>query len=76
MDNRPPIRILYSNHRGEVVWREILPVQVYWGATDFYPEECWLLEAFDLMKNARRTFRMANVLRWDYGTGPFPEETQ
>ena len=56
----PSIHVLYRNHRGEVATREILPIKVYWGSTEYHPENQWLLECFDVEKEARRDFALAD----------------
>lgn len=56
--------IFYVNHRGERYWRTIRPRRLFFGVSDYYPDPQWLLEAFDCIKKADRTFSMANILSW------------
>jgi len=37
---------------------------LYWGKTKWHPEEQWLLEADDLVKNTSRTFAMKYIQLW------------
>ena len=55
-----PITMTYRNYRGEIAERRIIPEWVGFGATDWHPEPQWLLRAFDLDKNARRDFALAD----------------
>ena len=67
MSNERPdaVDILYQNHRGEVAWRRIVPVIMYY-STDlpWHPEIQHLLAALDLDRNEPRTFAMKDVLCW------------
>jgi hypothetical protein len=67
----PVVKILYTNWRGETRWREVAPVCMHFGATDWHPEPQWLMAAFDLGKSAFRDFAMKDVSRWGKD-GPAP----
>lgn len=41
------VRVHYRNWRGEERTREIRPIQVQWGTSDWHPEDQWLLLAVD-----------------------------
>jgi predicted DNA-binding transcriptional regulator YafY len=58
------IQILYTNYRGETARRKIVPSSLRFGSTEFHPEPQWLLEAFDLERQAMRTFAMLDVQEW------------
>lgn len=60
-----PVRFTYRNWRGEVSERRVLPIKVYWGSTDWHPEPRWLLYAYDLVREAARTFALDDVIFWD-----------
>lgn len=55
------IRIVYTNYRGETSLREIVPQRVWYGATDWHPEEQWMLDAVDLDKGAARSFALRDI---------------
>jgi predicted DNA-binding transcriptional regulator YafY len=61
MDRRKAIKIVYKNYRGETALREVLPQRVWFGATEWHPEEQWLLEAIDLDKGAPRSFALRDI---------------
>lgn len=65
MDEQKIVRIEYTNWRGETAIRKIIPLRVVFMATDWHPEEQWLLEAYDCDKGAERSFAMKDVKRWD-----------
>lgn len=53
-----PIGVVYRNHRGEVSTRRIIPRDIRYGATRWHPELQWLLDCWDLDKNAERTYAL------------------
>ena len=58
-----PVRIGYTNWRGEKGDRNILPLEVWHGATQWHPEEQWLLRAFDVEKQAERDFALKDIVQ-------------
>jgi predicted DNA-binding transcriptional regulator YafY len=61
VDLRRAIRIIYTNYRGETAQRTIVPQRVWFGATEWHPEEQWLLDAVDVEKNAQRSFALRDI---------------
>jgi WYL domain len=64
-DDSQPVRLTYTNWRGETSERTITPLRVYYGSTDWHPEPQWLLRAFDHDKQAERDFALK-----DFGPAP------
>jgi hypothetical protein len=64
IDYRKTVQFRYENHAGKTELRWVLPLRVFWGHTEYYPEDQWLLEAFDLRRKAVRTFAMYKVPCW------------
>lgn len=58
------VRIVYTNYRGETAIREIVPQRMWFGATEWHPEQQWLLNAFDVEKNAVRAFAVKDIRAW------------
>ncbi len=58
------IRILYRNYRGEVAIRRIKPRAIYWGSNEHHKPYQWLLDCYDLDKEAARTYAMKDILAW------------
>lgn len=56
--------IVYTNYRGETAVRKIIPKKIWFGKTNWHPDEQWLLTAFDLSKNADRDFAMKDIRCW------------
>ncbi len=56
--------IVYKNYRGVTSQRKIIPKNIWFGATEWHPEEQYLLNAFDIDKNANRSFAMSDIISW------------
>lgn len=54
----------YTNYRGERGVREVVPLGIRFGATEHHPEPQWLMDAYDVQKEAERTFAMNDVHAW------------
>ena len=61
IQNFPTLRFRYINHAGKTAVRNVISPTLFWGVSDFYPEPQWLLNAFDIDKQAWRTFAVAAV---------------
>lgn len=59
------VRILYTNYRGETKYRNIVPLRIQFTATDWHPEEQWILVAHDVDKNAERGFAIKDIKEWN-----------
>ena len=64
-----PIKLTYTNYRGETSERLILPKGVWFGATKWHPEPQWLLHALDCEKQAVRDFALSDFGHGDYRRG-------
>lgn len=58
------VKICYTNYKGETAIREIIPLQIWYGSTEYHPEEQWLLEAYDVDKQASRSFSLKDIRAW------------
>ena len=64
MDTKTAITILYTNWKGETAYRRIIPKGLRFASSEFHPEAQWLLDAYDLDKQADRAFAMRDVKEW------------
>ena len=53
-----PIEVVYSNHREEKMERIITPLKVYWGHTEWHPQDQWLMDVYDHDRSALRTYAL------------------
>lgn len=67
MNAKEEISIVYTNYRGETSVRRIVPEKIWFGSTEWHPEEQWLLDAVDLEKNAPRSFALKDIRAWFVG---------
>ena len=58
------VKILYTNWRGETAVRRILPKEIIYSSNEWHKEEQWLLVAFDVDKQADRTFALKDIKEW------------
>jgi predicted DNA-binding transcriptional regulator YafY len=56
--------IRYTNYRGETALRRIIPKAIRFASTQWHPTEQWLLDAFDLDKEADRSFAIKDISEW------------
>lgn len=59
------VAILYTNHRGETATRRVIPQQIRFGTSEWYVGEQWFLDAYDLERQANRSFAMRAIRAWD-----------
>lgn len=59
------VKILYTNWRGETAVRKIIPKEIVFASTEWHPEEQWLLVAFDVDKQADRSFAIKDIKTWE-----------
>ena len=64
------VQILYTNYRGETAYRNIIPEKIWFGATEWHPQPQWLLDAFDVEKNALRNFAIKDIRNWSTAFSP------
>ncbi|QWK79424.1 WYL domain-containing protein [Ochrobactrum sp. BTU1] len=55
------IRFRYMNWRGESSIRAVIPIQIWFGSTEWHPEDQWFLKATDLEKGAERDFALLDI---------------
>jgi len=65
MDSEKIVTIVYTNYKGVTGTREILPIEILYGHTDWHKEDQWLLRAFDIAKQADRTFAVKDIKSWN-----------
>ena len=65
MDAKQQIKILYTNYRGETAVRTIIPKEIQFVSTRWHPEEQWCLIAYDVGKDAERTFACKDIQDWN-----------
>ena len=58
------IKVKYKNWQGEVGVRTIIPEKVWYGNTDYHKEDQWLMDVWDVDKDAERTYAMMYIIEF------------
>ena len=58
------VTINYTNWKNITEDRHILPIEIWFGKTEWHTEEQWLLRAVDLDKDVERNFAMKDIHSW------------
>jgi len=64
VEEKKIVMINYTNWKGVTSLRKIIPIEIFFGATEWHKEEQWLLKAYDLDKNAERSFSVKDIKSW------------
>jgi predicted DNA-binding transcriptional regulator YafY len=74
IDDLTVVQFWYRNHHGKVQLRTCRPIRIWYGSTAFHPEGGWLLEGWDLDKNATRDYAMKGMMSgWDRVDKAYPK---
>ena len=55
------IKFVYTNWRGSIATRGVEPTGLWFGSTEWHPEQQWFLRAVDLEKDAMRDFALRDM---------------
>lgn len=61
VDAQRAIRMLYENYRGETSIRHVIPRRIWFGSTEWHPEDQWLLEGYDLDRQEMRSYSLKEI---------------
>lgn len=56
--NKKPVKVIYTNWRGETSERTIIPKSFRYGSSEWHPESQWLVRAYDVDKKVHREFAL------------------
>jgi len=54
----------YKNWKGEESTRKVVPMDIWFGHTEFHPEDQWLLKGLDIHKGAERDFAIHDIIEF------------
>lgn len=52
----------YTNWRGEAARRTVIPIEIWFGKTEWHPDEQWFLKARDIIKGEVRDFAFLDMV--------------
>lgn len=55
------VTVMYTNWKGEKRQRQIVPINLWYGSTEFHEEPQMLLQALDKEKNQLRDFAVKDI---------------
>ncbi len=64
MGTEQKVKILYTNWKGETAYRNIIPKSIEFKSTQWYKQEQWILNAYDMDKQADRGFAINDIKEW------------
>lgn len=64
MNENKIITMVYTNYKGKTSVRTVIPEEIYFGHTDWHPEDQWLMKAYDMDKQDERIFAMKDIRSW------------
>lgn len=64
-ETRKVVVIRYTNYRGETAVRRIIPRHIHFTTSEWHPEPQWVIEAYDLDREAERSFAVKDILDWN-----------
>ena len=59
-----PIKVKYKNWQGEIGIRNIIPFTVHYGHTDYHKINQWLMDVWDVDKDAQKTYAMLDIIEF------------
>ncbi len=59
-----PIKVEYTNYRGEKGIRTIIPLNFFFGSNEYHTQEQWLLRVWDCDRQAERIYAAKEITRW------------
>lgn len=59
-----PIKVEYTNYRGEKGIRTIVPISFFFGSNEYHTQEQWLLKVWDCDRQAERIYALQEITRW------------
>lgn len=59
-----PLKAKYKNWQGEIGIRTIIPLAVWYGYTKYHSENQWLMDVWDIDKDAPRTYAMMDIIEF------------
>ena len=65
IDLNKAIKVKYKNYRGEIGIRFIIPMEIYWGQTNYHLHDQWLVKVWDIDKNAERIYAFKDIESFD-----------
>ena len=63
--NKNSVKVLYKNWEGITAIRNIIPLKIWYGKTQWHKTSQWLIKVYDIDKKAERDYAMKDIIEWD-----------
>lgn len=60
--SKKTLKFKYKNWEGKTAIREVKPIKVWFGETEWHKGKQWFLKAIDVKKKAERNFALRDIL--------------
>ena len=57
-----PMKVRYTNYRGETSNREIQAREIFFGSNEYHPEPQWLMRGIDMERFVERVFAIRDMV--------------
>lgn len=57
-----PMKVRYTNYRGETSNREIQGREIFFGSNEYHPEPQWLMRGIDMERFVERVFAIRDMV--------------
>lgn len=64
LEKEHPVKVRYVNWQGQEAVRTIIPLDIYWGKSEWHPEEQWILKVWDVEREAYREYAIKDIKEW------------
>lgn len=64
MESNKIVNLVYTNYKGKTSIRKVIPKTIMFGHNEWHIEDQWLMLAFDVEKDADRTFALKDIKSW------------
>lgn len=54
----------YKNWKNEMTTRMVIPIEIWYGSTEFHTEEQWFLKSMDVDKSEERDFAIRDIIKF------------
>lgn len=62
--DKNPIAFKYKNWKDKISNRTVIPIDIWYGVSDFHDGEQWFLKAYDYDKEDIRNFAIKDILEY------------
>jgi hypothetical protein len=58
------VKLRYTNYKGVTKEYTVYPMSLWYGNTEYHPEDQWLMSCRDMKDNKRKDFAVKSIVSW------------